>query len=509
MANEIADGHSSHQIGIEIRMANETSHPSFTEDYDYRLSNRILGKLEDVTSKSHNRYIFKVPERQRNVNDKAYEPYIVAIGPYHRGKKHLMGMEEHKKGYLKELLDRRPKNEVISYVKTLRSLEKEARDCYEDDFANITTDEFVEMMLLDGCFIVELLRRCVGLVTGQRDGANDPERESLISLGWMTKKLGCDFLLVENQLPFFVLQELFNRTSEEREQEYNFQDMILYFFAFSVLPNGWPVSKKWEENSTESINHLLSLLHDNWLLCCHPKRGIKPDANEIYWRFMHWVNAKNRREPRTNENWWFKRWCDAIFWKFKCDSIYLKFMRCSTELEEAGIKFKRARGNSLFDIKFENGIMKIPRLEITGETESIFRNLVVYEQFSPNENFNGRPVISDYMKFMDCLINSERDVELLCRCNILHNCLGDDEVVAKMFNSIGDFVKLSRDNYYFSIFVEVNKHCAQRRHKWFAHLHYPNILTVHGHSFPSSLLFLLLLFTLAQTVYSVLAYYKK
>ncbi|XP_031250327.1 UPF0481 protein At3g47200-like [Pistacia vera] len=474
MANEIADCHSSRQIGIEIRVANETGHPSFTDEYDHRLSSRILGKLVDVTSKSHNRYIFKVPEHQRNVNGKAYEPYIVAIGPYHRGKKHLMGMEEHKKRYLKELLDRKPEKDVISYVKTLRSLEKEARDCYEDDFANITTDEFVEMMLLDGCFIVELLRRCVGLVTGQRDGANDPERESLISLGWMTKKLGCDLLLVENQLPFFVLQELFNRTSEEREQEYNFQDMILYFFAFSVLPNGWPVSKKSDENSTELSNHLLSLLHDNWLLCCYPERGIKPDVNEKYWRFRRWVYAKNRMKPCINENWWFKRWCDAIFWMFKRGNIYLKlmrcyiylkFMRCSTELEEAGIKFESALDDRLFDIKFENGIMKIPRLEITGETESIFRNLIVYEQFSPNENFNGRPVISDYMKFMDCLINSERDVELLCRCNILHNCLGDDEVVAKMFYSIGDFVKLSRDNYYFSIFFDVNKHCAQRRHK--------------------------------------------
>ncbi|KAJ0035998.1 hypothetical protein Pint_25311 [Pistacia integerrima] len=442
-------------------MANETGHPSFTDEYDHRLSSRILGKLVDVTSKSHNRYIFKVPEHQRNVNGKAYEPYIVAIGPYHRGKKHLMGMEEHKKRYLKELLDRKPKKDVISYVKTLRSLEKEARDCYEDDFANITTDEFVEMMLLDGCFIVELLRRCAGLVTGQK-------RESFISLGWMTKKLGCDLLLVENQLPFFVLQDLFNRTSEEREQEYNFQDMILYFFAFSVLPNGWPVSKKSDENSTELSNHLLSLLHDNWLLCCYPERGIKPDVNEKYWRFRRWVY----------------------------------------ELEEAGIKFERARGNSLFDIKFENGIMKIPRLEITGETESIFRNLIVYEQFSPSENFNGRPVISDYMKFMDCLINSERDVELLCRCNILHNCLGDDEVVAKMFNSIGDFVKLSRHNYYFSIFFEVNKHCAQRRHKWFAHLRHKYFNSPWAYvSFFAAVL--LLLFTLAQTVYSVLAYYKK
>ena len=39
------------------------------------------------------------------------------------------------------------------------------------------------------------------------------------------------------------------------------------------------------------------------------------------------------------------------------------------ELKEAGIKFMKAEGESLFDIEFENGVLKFPRLNIDDDTD--------------------------------------------------------------------------------------------------------------------------------------------
>ncbi|MBW4919545.1 DUF247 domain-containing protein, partial [Klebsiella pneumoniae] len=61
---------------------------------------------------------------------------------------------------------------------------------------------------------------------------------------------------------------------------------------------------------------------------------------------------------------------------------------------------------------------------ISDRTETIFRNLVAYEKYIGNSDF------TDYLFFMDCLINSPKDVELLRHRGIIENMLGDDEYVS-------------------------------------------------------------------------------
>jgi len=65
---------------------------------------QIDEKLRGLPSNHSTCSIFKVPSRLRHVNERAFEPEILSIGPYHRGKDNLKMMEEHKKRYLQELL---------------------------------------------------------------------------------------------------------------------------------------------------------------------------------------------------------------------------------------------------------------------------------------------------------------------------------------------------------------------------------------------------------------------
>lgn len=150
------------------------------------------------------------------------------------------------------------------------------------------------------------------------------------------------------------------------------------------------------------IKHILALVHDNW--------------QPLPARMERFLNLK---------------------------SIYkIRFPRCVMELQEAGIKLKKVdEGHNIFDISFENGVIKIPTLNIADATERVMRNLIAYEQLNPISSLK---YVSGYMIFMASLINSEKDVEKLCLKGIIENCLGDDITVAALFNRIGDEVFCDR-----------------------------------------------------------------
>ncbi|KAJ4722918.1 hypothetical protein OWV82_006348 [Melia azedarach] len=103
----------------------------------------IDAKLNGLAPAPPERCIFKVHHQLCSVNEEAYEPEMVAIGPYHRGKNRLQVMEEHKLRYLRRLFERRSENSIAKYVFELRGLEERARNCYAEP-VNLSADEFVD-----------------------------------------------------------------------------------------------------------------------------------------------------------------------------------------------------------------------------------------------------------------------------------------------------------------------------------------------------------------------------
>ncbi|KAJ4722904.1 hypothetical protein OWV82_006336 [Melia azedarach] len=393
---------------------------------------RLEEKIRGLSPTQPECSIFRVPDQLRKINEKAYEPEMLAIGPYHRGKDHLIVIEEYKTRYLHKLLQRRTDISLSDYVMAMRASEERARKCY-GGLINMDKDEFVEMMLLDGCFIVEVIRK--NYIQELRE-VDDP----IFKLGWMLPFIARDMLLLENQLPFFVLRKLFSMTDmpNNNQTNYNFFYMVLYFF-YGILPGK----------------------------AC--PRGM--DAYKM--------NAERHSD-----------------WRFIC---------CATEIQEAGIKFQKVEDGFLFDIKFENGVLKIPTLQIGDTSEAIFRNLIAYEQFAHNKNPTH---ILDYVKFMDCLINSSKDAELLRRRGIIDNWLGDDEVIATLINRLGDAVVLGDNFFYAEVFYKVNLHCSRRCNKWKAKLRHNYFNTPWAIiSFLAAATLLGL--TLVQTLFSVLAYFHQ
>jgi len=103
--------------------------------------------------------IFRVPTHIRQIDAKAYNPRVVSIGPFHRNQPALRAMEAQKMRFYDRLMERMAYEDRDVGIKTaMRKLEPDARRCYSDEFEDISTDDFVEMMVRDGCFIVELLK---------------------------------------------------------------------------------------------------------------------------------------------------------------------------------------------------------------------------------------------------------------------------------------------------------------------------------------------------------------
>ncbi|KAA8546379.1 hypothetical protein F0562_002882 [Nyssa sinensis] len=395
-----------------------------------KIVNGINAKIHGLPRLHPEPCIFRVHDGLRHTNERAYVPKLVSIGPYHHGNPKLQAMEEHKLRYLRSILQRNSEKSVERYIPVMEKLEDRARGFYAEPI-NLEGEKFVEMMLLDACFIIEFLRKYKSKEQEDRD---DP----IIKSFWMDTQIFCDMMLLENQLPFFVLFKLFDMITEIPSSPSSMPLTmavltpieIMLSKTFSSIP-----TVKLEEESVRESKHFLDLLY---------------------------------------------KICLSLPQKASCDIPSMSTrMPCLTELQEAGVGFKvvetstQSDSLSFFDITFECGQLKIPKFMVEDSTVIVFRNIIAYEQHSSDVKIR---YFTDYTSFMDNLINTRKDVNILRLRGIMENWLGDDEEVAHMFNKLGDGRIIDEKTYYYSEECQkLNDHCekgwnkakAKLRHNYF------------------------------------------
>ncbi|KAM2585140.1 hypothetical protein TB2_046044 [Malus domestica] len=69
-------------------------------------------------------------------------------------------MEQIKLRNLQRLLGRKltPGTSLVKFVKEVSSREKFLRSCYDEEIDHLSSDQFVKMMVVVGCFIIQLIR---------------------------------------------------------------------------------------------------------------------------------------------------------------------------------------------------------------------------------------------------------------------------------------------------------------------------------------------------------------
>ncbi|GLT45065.1 hypothetical protein SLA2020_189260 [Shorea laevis] len=372
--------------------------------------------------------IYRVPINIRQVEPKAYSPSVISIGPYHRGEERLQEMEQLKWKFFHRLFDSsRPRIKLDPLINAMEELEEEARGCYWGKI-QLSSENFVKMTLIDGCFIVELFKELE-----QHNFIYAPSIQR-----WMLPTLRRDMIMLENQLPFCVLQKLFELKSNSVESNTSLRDQALQFFTPLLQrdPTLNCISKE------VTGRHFLDLFRSSIL----PTGEEKNKTSDSYKS----TESKGMETDLTNT------------------------MRSATELGEAGFIFKKGKAR-LLDIDLEKGrlnkrVLKIPPLYIDDYKGTLFRNIVAFEQC----HRECKPYVTSYLFFFDGLINSAEDVELLHHKEVIHHSLGRDKDVAKLVNSLCKEIAYDGyESYLQKVVSDANNHyhskCAKIRAKLVHH----------------------------------------
>uniref|UniRef100_A0A251U5K1 Uncharacterized protein n=1 Tax=Helianthus annuus TaxID=4232 RepID=A0A251U5K1_HELAN len=191
--------------------------------------NQELQNMGDSSSEMEQwkkRSIYRVPSCVTDLNKRAYKPQSVSFGPYHYGEPNLESMEENKHRALLHFL-KRYKKPFECYVKAVMEVVEDLKHAYSalDQKWHQDTMGFVKMMILDGCFMLEILRAAttddVDCDINAADAnvvddyaSNDPIFSNHGKL-YILPYLKRDMLMLENQLPMLLLNTLVAVTKDE------------------------------------------------------------------------------------------------------------------------------------------------------------------------------------------------------------------------------------------------------------------------------------------------------
>ncbi|XP_020201934.2 putative UPF0481 protein At3g02645 [Cajanus cajan] len=393
--------------------------------------------------------IYKVPSNMRMVEPKAYRPNNISIGPYHHGSPHVRNMEALKTNFYRRLFNSNNGAILDEAFKFLEEQESDIRRCYMEDI-KLSSDEFLQMMLIDASFIIQLLRDLSACEFKQVPCLNR----------WMLPIIRRELIMLENQLPMFVLNKLFELTrvddATSSQPCMNLKALAVRFF--------YP---------------LLHVDSDNFPAECDELRGL---------HFLDLLRSSIRpklegEKPRGAQH---------------------HMVRSVTELMEAGVRIKADESRQLLDITFGNKLgliikqLTIPPLYINDHRGTAFRNIVAFEKCHKECN----PDVTTYLFFFNGLINSSNDVSHLHYKGVLHHSLGNDNTVSELINNITkEIVRDKEESYLYNVVNDANSYFASIRARIRASLvhHYLTSWVV-GISTIGALL--ALYFTFIQTVFS-------
>ncbi|CAH2059071.1 unnamed protein product [Thlaspi arvense] len=407
--------------------------------------------------------IFRVPQSMIDCNGRCYEPRVVSVGPYHRGQTHLRMIEEHKWHYLNALVTRTHQTKSLTledYMRCVKSVEKEARECYSESIL-MDSEEFNEMMVLDGCFILELFRKVSGLVPFELD---DP----IVTMAWVLPFFNRDFLRLENQIPFFVLESLFDLTRGDNEKETNASLPSLAFVFFNDMMTR--TKEDLARLKDLGAKHLLDLVRSSLL-----------------------PNSELHALPKTNP-------------ANKKTPLYI--IQNISKLRVSGVQIRELKNaESFLVVRFRHGTIEMPCITVDDFMSSFLQNCVAYEQchVACSKHF------TTYATLLDCLITTHGDVEYLCDQNIIENYFGTQAEVAEFVNSLGkDVVFDIRECYLSELFNEVNEYYTSSWRVEWAVFKFFYFSSQEPWYFISAFAALILLILAAiQTIYTVVQAYQR
>lgn len=348
--------------------------PPQQRDLSFRLSTSNAAFRAAQQRHSRPLIIQMVPQSVRGgLEQRYFAPEVVSIGPYHhRASPHLVEMEQVKeavshefcrsalKGKNTTATDKKPA--VDLFLDAVRPVLPEARLCYADAFDTIAGNEFANMMVVDGCFLLAV----AAILT--KDYPAELEHWSWTH-GRMLRIMK-DMLLFENQIPWAVVRALMVL------RPVRVDEFVAKLLAYLDVRSREP---RFEDAPWHALSpvHLLDLVHQRHLGGPAPP----PDGDVRYCDYAR---------P-------FAHFTSAV------------------ELAEAGIRIHGSGTCRVTDVRVEPvalrvGRLSLPQLALSWLPRCWLINMVALECVTDRSDQSG---VSSYLAILGSLIRTERDVREL------------------------------------------------------------------------------------------------
>ncbi|KAJ8439211.1 hypothetical protein Cgig2_003424 [Carnegiea gigantea] len=363
-----------------------------------------------------NRYICRVPPdliRDDSYYDANCRPQVISVGPYHYGEPRLEAMQFYKYRMLHLVLEI-SKTYMSTMVNVVKNLEREAHACYEDlpRTKRFPSAVFVEMLLLDGCFIIGHAYKCA------------KDKDLAFYKAYNNYAIWKDMLLLENQIPLFVLTQL-HGVIQANYWPYEEQ---LVDLLFRRLAAGWVIGRhptSYEGEMPQLSSSLIQNIGGNVQSCI-----------EILWHNLMYDSTTKEYTEKMEQT----RRIDVLE---PLVDLKQHAIPSATALTEAGVVLKHKTTTPFWDVVFNAGVLEIPQIFIYEASELVFLNLMAFELCHVDEK---KYKVTPYILFMDSLVNSATDVAQLRAHGIIVYKAGSDEEVAALFNRLGKRADICLNN---------------------------------------------------------------
>ncbi|CAN6342928.1 unnamed protein product [Urochloa humidicola] len=386
-------------------------------------------------------------------------PTAVAIGPYHHGSPELVGMEAAKTEAVNKFCqvvanqtpeavsqtnEERPKPREAARLK-IEALAETIRSCYnigDKKLTSIDDGELSEMMLRDGCFLLQVMQK----VGGDNNLATSNEDIIYTRMGAITR----DILLLENQIPWVVVQtlmELGNLDSKSIVDKFLGNLANVFHVSGRTIINtntkasSGPVSKGAVEGAPAAspTSWRLHLSH----MCRMRRMGDEEEAaaEEEEAEDKRDVRVEGEEGERKEE----PQHLLAIFHRHHvgkartqgaCLYILPSLGSSAVELAEMGVKLTAIKTKKFGDMEMKKrhwplglfGELSLAPLALDQRTACWMLNMVAYEAFlgaTQADNF----AVSSYIFLVAHLINREEDVQDLRARGIISSAMSDKETL--------------------------------------------------------------------------------
>ncbi|XP_058732630.1 UPF0481 protein At3g47200-like [Vicia villosa] len=196
--------------------------------------------------------ISSVPDKLREANKDAYQPKEISIGPLHRGAtRHLQLMEEPKWHYMREFLERQgtqPEQNRRSEIRLrecgIDILKLDQIICASYGGSNnkiiedIESQEIAKIMIIDGCFLLELLIRLGDYMDNQ--STTSYNSDPILKTEEKVLSVLNDIAMLENQIPFIVLKKLYRKVFPdgiEIKDDHRVANIVRKAFGYPLTSN--------------------------------------------------------------------------------------------------------------------------------------------------------------------------------------------------------------------------------------------------------------------------------